>query len=63
MDISLRKKNNFRHRLLVSYYEEANKNNKSILTVSNKCISGNSFSFKIKDPDTGKTYLVKPKGI
>ena len=36
------------------------KNNKSILTISNKCISDNYFSFKIKDLDTGKIYLVKP---
>ena len=36
------------------------KNNKSILTISNKCISDNRFSFKIKDLDTGKIYLVKP---
>ena len=36
------------------------KNNKSILTISNKCISDNCFSFKIKDLDTNKMYLVKP---
>lgn len=39
------------------------KNNKPILTVSNKCISNSYFSFKIKDLDTDKTYLVKPKDI
>ena len=32
------------------------KNNKSILTISNKYISDNHFSFKIKDLDTGKIY-------
>lgn len=37
------------------------KNNKSTLTISNKCISNNHFSFKIKDLDTDKLYLVKPK--
>ena len=36
------------------------KNNKSTLTISNKCISDNRFSFKIKDLDTNKMYLVKP---
>lgn len=39
------------------------KNSKSTLTISNKCISDNHFSFKIKDLDTGKIYLVKPKII
>ena len=39
------------------------KNNKSTLTISNKCISDNHFSFKIKDSDTCKIYLVKPKDI
>ena len=39
------------------------KNNKSTLTISNKCISDNHFSFKIKDSDTGKIYLVKLKDI
>ena len=37
------------------------KNNKSILTISNKCISDNHFNFKIKDLDTVKIYLVKSK--
>lgn len=36
-------------------------NNKSTLIISNKCIGDNYFSFKIKDLDTGKIYLVKPK--
>lgn len=39
------------------------KNNKSTLTISNKCISDNHFSFKIKDLGTGKIYLVKSKVI
>lgn len=39
------------------------KNNKAILIVSNKCISYNHFSFKIKDLGTGKIYLVKPKDM
>lgn len=39
------------------------KNNKSTLTISNKCISDNHFSFKIKDLDTSKIYLVKPKTV
>ena len=37
------------------------KNNKSTLTISNKCVNDNHFSFKIKDLDTGKIYLVRSK--
>lgn len=39
------------------------KNNKSTLIISNKCIGATFFSFKIKDLDTNKIYLVKPKAI
>ena len=46
-----------------TYNKRKQKNNKSTLTISNKCISNNHFSFKIKDLDTGKLYLVKPKVI
>ena len=38
------------------------KNNNLTLTISNKCIGQTLFSFKIKDLDTSKIYLVKPKG-
>lgn len=39
------------------------KNNKSTLKISNKCVNDNHFSFKIKDLDTNKIYLVRPKAV